>query len=131
MDTSVLTTLLEAQDKAYRGAMELFTRQLTDQCKKLQTTVLELRTSLEFSQKEVDDLKLQVHDLNQDRINDKATVLLLSEDLQASHKLQNRCNYQEDYNRRNNLEFIGLQEDPVETWEQSAQKVHHLLENRL
>lgn len=46
--------------------------------------------------------------------------------------LYDRCNYQEDYNRRNNLQFIGIEEKQEgETWEQSATLVSKLLEEKL
>ncbi|KAK4313381.1 hypothetical protein Pmani_015276 [Petrolisthes manimaculis] len=47
-------------------------------------------------------------------------------------ELERRTNYQEDYNRRNNLRFTGIQEQPSgESWEETAQIVTKLLEDKL
>ena len=37
----------------------------------------------------------------------------------------------EDRNRRNNLRFSGIEEEPNETWEQSEEKVKQLLKDKL
>lgn len=135
MDSSVLKTFLAAQEQSYRGAMEVFTKEVNEKCKQLQTTVQDLKTSLEFFQKEVDDLKHQLNQVKQENENNKSIIFKQSEDLLVNLKsievLKDRCNYQEDYNRRNNLQFVGIEEDLSETWEQSAEKVSHLLEDKL
>ncbi len=47
-------------------------------------------------------------------------------------ELEDRANYQEDYNRRNNLQIVGVEEPSEgETWEQTAVKVSELLTNKL
>lgn len=135
MDISVLKTLLAAQEQAYKTAMEIFMKDVNERCKQLETTVKDLRTSLEFSQNEIDDLKHQLSHLKHGSDNDKQIISKLAQDQETYVKriedLQARCNYQEDYNRRNNLQFVGIDEDMSETWEQSAQKVRQLLEEKL
>ena len=47
-------------------------------------------------------------------------------------ELENRANYQEDYNRWNNLQITGVEEQAEgETWEQTAIIVNKLLEDKL
>lgn len=46
-------------------------------------------------------------------------------------ELERRSDYQEDYNRRNNLRFTGIQEKQGETWEETAATVTQLLEEKL
>ena len=47
-------------------------------------------------------------------------------------ELGDRANYQEDYNRRNNLQITGVEEQAEgETWEQTAIIVNKLLEDKL
>ncbi|KAK3896005.1 hypothetical protein Pcinc_000315 [Petrolisthes cinctipes] len=47
-------------------------------------------------------------------------------------EFERRINYKEDYNRRNNLRFTGIQEQPGgESWEETAQIVTKLLEDKL
>ena len=51
---------------------------------------------------------------------------------QKIEELEKRSNYQEDYNRRNNLRITGIQEKPGgETWEETADTVSKLLEDKL
>ena len=65
--------------------------------------------------------------MKQECLKNKVLVIKLLEDLHVSLKSiedLNECqNYQDDYNRRNNLQFIGMEENLSETWEQSADKV--------
>lgn len=128
MDTSALKVLISAQDQAYRSALEVFAKQFEDKITSLQSTVTELTTSLEFSQKEIEDLKHTIN--NQNEVNND-----LKDKLQASEvhfkDLYERCNYQEDYNRRNNLRITGMAEQRSETWEQTAQQVSKLLKDKL
>lgn len=135
MDITVLKTLLQSQETAYRNAMEIFMKEVKEECKQLRTTVQDLKTSLEFSQQEINQLKQQVSQLQQDSNTDKQLVSKLMNDLQVSSQvvasLKDRCDYQEDYNRRNNLQFVGTEEDNNETWEQPALKISHLLEHKL
>ncbi|KAK4324820.1 hypothetical protein Pmani_004561 [Petrolisthes manimaculis] len=46
-------------------------------------------------------------------------------------ELEQRQNYQENYNRRNNIRITGLQEQPSKTWEETAITVSKLLEDKL
>ena len=135
MDVTALKTALAAQDQAYRSALELFLNQINENMKSLQTTVTDLTTSLEFSQGEIADLKKEVEILKEEKKSDEKTIRELTEGYQNSQKLikdmEDRCNYQEDYSRRNNLQIIGVEEQAGETWEQTAVKVSKLLEEKM
>ena len=63
--------MLEAQERAYRGAMKIFLKEVCEQCNELRSTVQDLETSLEFSQNEVDDIKHQLKQLKQENMADK------------------------------------------------------------
>ena len=132
MDMPVLKTLLAAQDKAFRSALGVFTKQVNEKIQALQSSVSEVTRSLEFTQREVDDLNREVKQHETEDIQNKEVIKKLNEDLKTSGQiiqdLEDRCNYQEDYNRRNNLQIIGLEERPDgETWEQTAVRVSKLL----
>ena len=45
--------------------------------------------------------------------------------------LQEKYIYQEDYNRRKNLQIIGIEEQSNETWEQTANLVSKILTEKL
>ena len=59
----------------------------------------------------------------------------LTEDLQNKNEklkeLEDKAAYQEDYNRRKNLQITGLAEQAGETWEKTAEDVSSLLESKL
>ena len=57
MDATILKTMLDSQEQAFNSALEIVVKQMNDQINKLEGKVLDLTTSLEFTQREVDDLK--------------------------------------------------------------------------
>ena len=69
------------------------------------------------------------------RKHQEETIRKLEDDLQVKSskikELEDKSTYQEDYSRRNNLQITGLEEQPGETWEQTANQVKHLIENKL
>lgn len=136
MDAAVLKTLLDSQNQAFQGAIEVFMKQVNENVRSLQSTIGELRTSLEFTQKDLEDMKQELKKHQEEKKNDQEIIKKLSEDLQSRKKiineLEERVNYQEDYSRRNNLQIIGLEErQGGETWEQTAVQVTKLLESKL
>ena len=102
---------------------------------KYQDMLTEMTRSLEFTQGEVVDLQHQVKELQKEKKNNEATIMKMNEELLTSEEqiknLEDRCNYQEDYSRRNNLQITGLPENQSETWEHSATVVSKLLEEKL
>lgn len=111
-------------------------KQVSENVTCVQSTINELKCSLEYTQKDVEDLKQELKKHEQDKKDSKEIIKTLKEDLQESGKiikeLEDRVNYQEDYNRRKNLQIIGIEENPEgETWEQTAVKVSNLLEDKL
>ncbi|KAK3889136.1 hypothetical protein Pcinc_006877 [Petrolisthes cinctipes] len=119
MDSSLLKTMLESQERAYKAAMEIVVKQMNDQIKKLEGKVSDLTVSLEFTQREVDELKTEI-----------------KEQTKSSHEkmkqLEERINYQEDYSRKKNVRISGVEErDGNETWEQSVKTVTSLLQDKL
>ena len=110
-------------------------RQINEKIQTFQGTVNDLRQSLEFTQKEIEDLKHEVNQLQQTKKQDQVTIKHMTDDLQAKsdliQELEERCNYQEDYSRRNNLQIVGVEEHQDETWEQTASQVTKLLDNKM
>ena len=110
MDLSVIQTLMSTQDKAYQNALEIFVNQINRRLQAFQGVVNDLTRSLEFTQGEVADLQQQVKQLEGDKMSKEALIEKMTGDLRASEKviseLEERCNYQEDYSRRNNLRIV-------------------------
>lgn len=95
-----IKVLLEAQKKASKSALDIIVEQFNARIKKAEETISDLTKSMEFSQAEVKDLQYQVRDLlKSDRENRYKIVILM----QRIDEVEQRANYQEDYNRRCNL----------------------------
>lgn len=135
MDSSAIKLLLEAQERAYNSALNMVVKQLNDQINKLEQKVSDLTTSLEYTQKEVDDLKANVKEHEKEKKEDKMKTDKLIQQIETSklqvHELEEKVTYQEDYSRRKNLRISGLNERGDETWEQTAAAVTSLLETKL
>lgn len=136
MDAETIKLLLSTQDQAYRGALEIMMKQVHEEMRSLKTTVDDLKRSLEFTQCEVDDLRKEVKRLEKEKSADKTIIDDLKKQCQTAdgnfEVLEDRCDYLEDYSRRNNVHIIGLEERPGgETWEQTAEQVQKLLADKM
>lgn len=110
MDKDLIKYLLATQEQAYRGAVEILFRQASDNIKILQLTMTDLKTSLEFTQREVENLKKELKHYKEEKMKDNLAINKLQEDLQGSKvmlkELGDRAIYMENYIRRNNLDGI-------------------------
>lgn len=135
MDSNTLKTILDSQDQAYRSALELCMKQVNEDLRFYKSSVDDLKRSLEYTQAEVHELKSEVNQLERVRKEDKSIIANLTDQLTKSRSalgdLEDRANYQEDYNRRNNLHITGIEEQQGETWEQTAVQVKKIIENKL
>ena len=129
MELEAFKLLLEAQERTLRSAMDIVVKQMQERIQLVEGTVTDLIKSLEFSQAELKDLKDEAKKLRTSSNEQQTIIERLQSKVQA---LEQRVNYQEDYNRRNNLRITGLQEQPRgETWEQTAANVSKLLQDKL
>lgn len=106
-------------------------KQMSDQINKLENKVFDLlTTSLEFTQREVDVLKLNAKEHNKEKLGDKAKIEKLEQQIESSNlkikDLEEKVIYQEDYSRRKNLRISCLEEQGDETWEQTSAAVKSL-----
>lgn len=124
----MLKTILASQDEAYKGALDLFMKNINEKLRDNDNVIKDLTRSLEFTQAEVQDLKQQVTRLESEKQEDKNIICTLRK---SAETLEARANYMEDYSRRKNLHISGLEERPGENWEQTTTKVTKLLEENL
>lgn len=136
MDSTVLKTMLESQERAFKTALDIVVTQMNGHIDKLEGKVSDLTSSLEFTQREVDDLKSTAKEYEKEKKDFTKKIDQLTEQVESSamkiKELEERTNYQEDYSRRNNVRISGVEEhEPNETWEQTTVAVTSLLENKL
>lgn len=131
MDLSAFKIMLESQWRTYKSALDMVVKQMSDQINKLENKVFDLlTTSLEFTQREVDVLKLNAKEHNKEKLGDKAKIEKLEQQIESSNlkikDLEEKVIYQEDYSRRKNLRISWLEEQGDETWEQTSAAVKSL-----
>lgn len=84
---------------------------------------------MNFFQAEISDLEAEVKALQKSDREHKTIIDSLKPRIED---LEQRSNYQEDYNRRNNIRISGMMESPNgETWEQTGEQVPTLFKEKL
>lgn len=135
INSETLKMMMESQERAYKSALDVVVKQMSDQMNKLENKVSDLTASLEFTQNEVDELKAKLKDHDKERKDDKEKINKLTQQVESSglkiKDLEEKVIYQEDYSRRKNLRISGLEEQRDETWEQTSAAVTSLLESKL
>ncbi|KAK4296242.1 hypothetical protein Pmani_031242 [Petrolisthes manimaculis] len=126
-----IKTMLDMQQQAYRDAMEILMKDLSSRIRQVESSNSELIHSLQYTQKEVEDLKADKKTLIEEVTTLKKELCKKSEVEDKFVQLQSRVDYQEDYSRRNNLRFDGLDETLNETWEETQVKIQHLIRDKL
>ncbi|XP_035663791.1 protein unc-13 homolog C-like [Branchiostoma floridae] len=90
--------------------------------------VQEIKDSLHFSQKEIDDNKLNLYRHVQKVEDIETEITLLKKDITAN---DTKVDYLENQSRRNNILIDGVADTKDETWDQCEQKVRDLLKEKL
>ena len=90
------------------------------------TALTELRISLQYTQTQVEELKVNQSKKNTDDLSKK---MLDFED--TIQKMERSIDYQENQSRRCNLRFDGVSEVDDETWEQTEKNVRREMKTAL
>ena len=86
----------------------------TERLEKLSSEIVDLTTSLEFTQKKIDEELFQV---KKEIKNLKTEVKAIEDDLLNTDEVSAKLIELEDRSRRNNFRIDGINEEPNETWE--------------
>ncbi|KAK4322452.1 hypothetical protein Pmani_006792 [Petrolisthes manimaculis] len=105
---------LEVQQKAYRDLIDVVRSTFNDRIKQLEANHNELTASLQFTQREVDDLKKTSTEKDEEinRMKKEIAELKNRKYEEEMEVIKKKLNYQEDYSRRNNIRIDGLEDDP-------------------
>lgn len=120
--------LLEVQEKTFKSFVKMLMDNFSNRIDGLLKDVQSIKDSLQFSQREIDDLKSDSSNHSQEIENLENKVDALQADLGMATDKQD---YLENQSRRNNIRIDGLKEEINETWEQSEAKVRALLHDKL
>jgi len=117
--------LIALQEKNFKGFLDSYmiatNKRLDDYMRETTVKITELKTSVEFSQQEVDTLQSAIK-------STKTTVAKSAADIQFNKE---GIDYLENQSRRNNLRLDGITEDRNETWAQTEDKVRDTLIQKL
>ena len=93
MELEAIKVLLEAQDRAFKSAMDIVVQQLTARIQATENRTEDLVRSLQFTQAEVKDLQNEVKVLRKSDSENQGTINTLRSRIE---ELERRSNYQED-----------------------------------
>ncbi|KAK3883779.1 hypothetical protein Pcinc_011904 [Petrolisthes cinctipes] len=102
-------------------------KDLSSRIRQVESSNTELIHSLQYTQKEVEDLRADKKTLIEEVTMLKKELCKKSEVEDKFIQLQSHIDYQEDYSRCNNLRFDSLDETLNETWEETQVKTQHLM----
>lgn len=127
-----LKLVLEVQQEAHRDLIEVVRSTLNERIMQVEKQNAELIASLQFTQKEMDDVKETNAKQEEEIIKMKKEKAELKNNNREDEmdELKRRMNYHEDYSRRKNLRIDGVDEQPGENWEVTQEKVQRLARDK-
>ncbi|CAH1239564.1 Hypp5317 [Branchiostoma lanceolatum] len=122
------SSLIELQEKNFRTFLETILESTNKRLDHLVKEVQEIRDSLQYSQKDIEEGKSASSQYEQ-RINEiEAELSQLKADSTTS---VNKMDYLENQSRRNNIIVDGIPDSKEESWEESEQKVRVMIKEKL
>jgi len=125
---SVVKELLELQERNFKSFLDTIMESTHKRMDNIIREVQEIKDSLHFSQKEIDDNKLNLYRHVQKVEDIETEITLLKKDITAN---DTKVDYLENQSRRNNILIDGVADTKDETWDQCEQKVRDLLKEKL
>ena len=121
---ATVKAMLAIQESTIISMFDSTIKTLNSQIDILNSKVTNLKASLEFSQKEVADLKQLAPKVNGLQCEMDAMKV-------TSNQQENKLEYIENQSRRNNIRVSGIPETLDETWEQAEEKVKDAIKSSL
>ena len=127
---AVVRELLETQERAFKQIMEFQMNAVKEEMKQLKKDLNELKSSLTFSQKDIDDVKQKCYKIEERLMGAED---YLAETNSCVDELYDQQDYLENHSRRNNVKIMGIPEndDSKESWEESENKAIEAIRSRL
>ena len=117
---STVKLLLNQQREDFNSMIATLMKSQNERYDQLRSEMVELKVSLQYSQKDIDALK-----------ETTASSGLLETTQEKIEDLGKKIDYLENQSRQNNILFEGIPESPNETWDDTEAKVHDLLKSKL
>lgn len=122
------TELLEQQERNFKTCVQIMIDASNKRVDGLTRELGDLRESVHFTQKDVDDLRAK------EKVSSKLTNELKSGASNLEESLMSltvKSDYLEGQSRRNNIIIDGIGESPNESWSVSEDKVRRLISEKL
>ncbi len=124
----MFVALLQQQQDNFQCFAKMILDSTNQRLDTLTREVQEIKTSIQFTQKEVDDIKIS----NTDQADHgKALQVDIMKICDSLLVLTDKLEYLEGQSRRNNLVIDGIIETPGETWTEAEEKVKKIFAEKL
>ena len=121
---ATLSEMMKMQERMFKTMFESVLSSVNTRIDEVVKSVAELKTSLQYSQRDIDDLMESTDELAM--IEDEL------EDIQyALNKHEDKMEYLENQSRRNNIRIDGIAEVGNETWSDTEEKAKQILKEKL
>ena len=107
----IVKEMMAVQERAYKNGIEIFYSEVKNDIRNLYDDIQEMKCSLQFSQKDIDELKLKVFS-TETKVNSQHIAL---EHIDSECEgISRQVDYLENQPRRNNIKILGLAESKEE-----------------
>ena len=124
----VIRELLQSQERLFKNFVESIAASLTKRVDVLVDKVADLKTSLEFSQKDIENHKTQINLLD---TNLQSAVEEITKLQTLGARQLEKATYLKNQSRRNNVRIEGMAEESGESWESTEGKVKEMFTEKL
>jgi septal ring factor EnvC (AmiA/AmiB activator) len=125
---TMVKRLMAQQESAFKTVIESLIKSTTERVDGLVKQVVELKASLEYSQRDIEENQKSAKQNEQ-------TIAAITAQLNDTKNLMNKCQekntYLENQSRRNNIRVYGVEEKPRETWEETEAALKSILIEKL
>ena len=107
---AVLRELLLTKERLFKRSMDILKENHKDEVNGLKRTIEDLKQSLTFSQKDIDEVKTKYYEIDH-KINGVEDTVYSNQE--GTDELYDQQEYLENQSRRNNVKILGIPEkDP-------------------
>ena len=125
-------TIIDAQLKTFQAClqacMDATNNRIDTFVRETITDITELKASLQYTQKEVSEMKQNVTTNHDQRVAADRLLQKLDADVK---RVDDTADYLENQSRRNNLRVDGVKETPGETWEDTEAALRQVAQREL
>lgn len=120
--------ILDRQTDTFNKFVRVILDSTNERLDSMNRNVQEIKDSIHYTQREVDDIKAKVSKLSVDHNTLENGMRTLCDGFVT---LENKADYLENQSRRNNLIFEGIEESARESWADTEGKVRKIISEKL